>query len=210
MTLLLLYVIYLIAITAEAMSGAIMGMRRGMDLFGISLLGTVTALGGGTARDVLLGHYPVGWIEHPEYLSFTIGAAIVTAFIARQMHHLRKLFLVVDGLGLVAFTVIGCDVAMTMEAHPSIVVLAGVITGIFGGLLRDILCTEVPMVLRRELYATVALFTGVLYVTLLWAGVDAQTAPLVALVSGFVLRMLAIRFGWRLPQYDSENIRGLD
>jgi uncharacterized membrane protein YeiH len=209
-TLTLLYVIYLIAITAEAMSGAIMGMRRGMDLFGISLLGTVTALGGGTARDLLLGHYPVGWIEHPEYLSFTIGAAIVTAFIARQMHHLRKIFLIVDGLGLVAFTVIGCDVAMSMEAHPSIVVLAGVITGIFGGLLRDMLCTEVPMVLRRELYATVALFTGVLYVALLWLGVDTQVAPLVALASGFLLRMLAIRFGWRLPQYDAENIRGLD
>ena len=88
--------------------------------------------------------------------------------------------------------------------------LAGVITGIFGGLLRDILCTEVPMVLRRELYATVALFTGVLYVTLLWLGIDIQIASLVALASGFLLRMLAIRFGWRLPQYDPEDIRGLD
>ena len=74
----LLHTIYLVAITAEAMSGAIMGMRRGMDLFGICLLGTVTALGGGTARDVLLGHYPLGWIANPEYLAFTIGAAIVT------------------------------------------------------------------------------------------------------------------------------------
>ena len=134
----LLHTIYLIAITAEAMSGAIMGMRRGMDLFGICLLGTVTALGGGTARDVLLGHYPVGWIAHPEYLTFTIGAAIVTGFIARHLHHLRMVFLLVDGLGLVAFTVIGCDIAMGMGAHPSIVVLAGVITGIFGGLMRDV------------------------------------------------------------------------
>jgi len=92
----LLHTIYLIAITAEAMSGAIMGMRRGMDLFGICLLGTVTALGGGTARDVLLGHYPVGWIAHPEYLTFTIGAAIVTGFIARHLHHLRMVFLLVD------------------------------------------------------------------------------------------------------------------
>lgn len=210
MTLTLLYVIYLIAITAEAMSGAIMGMRRGMDLFGISLLGTVTALGGGTARDVLLGHYPVGWIEHPEYLSFTIGAAIVTAFIARQMHHLRKLFLIVDGLGLVAFTVIGCDVAMSMQAHPSIVVLAGVITGIFGGLLRDVLCNEVPLVLRRELYATVALFTGVLYVVLLGLGVSETAATLTALGSGFLFRLLALRYRWQLPSFTGEGIRGFD
>ena len=206
----LLYIIYLIAITAEAMSGAIMGMRRGMDLFGICLVGTVTALGGGTARDILLGHYPVGWIEHPEYLTFTIGAAIVTALIARYLHHLRQVFLLVDGLGLVAFTVIGCDVARSMDAHPSIVVLAGVITGIFGGLMRDVLCNEVPMVLRRELYATVALFTGVLYVVLLWLEIGPNIASLAALGAGFLFRMLAVVFTWRLPSFNGDGIRGLE
>lgn len=206
----LLYIIYLVAITAEAMSGAIMGMRRGMDLFGICLLGTVTALGGGTMRDVLLGHYPVGWIAHPEYLAFTIGAAIVTAMIARHLHHLRQVFLIVDALGLVAFTVIGCGVAMEMGAHASIVVLAGLITGIFGGLLRDILCNEVPMVLQREIYATVALFTGVLYVGLHWLGVDNSLASLAAVVAGFLFRVLAMTFHWKLPDFQHREIRGLD
>ncbi|UIP34611.1 trimeric intracellular cation channel family protein [Stutzerimonas kunmingensis] len=206
----LLHTIYLIAITAEAMSGAIMGMRRGMDLFGICLLGTVTALGGGTARDVLLGHYPVGWIAHPEYLTFTIGAAIVTGFIARYLHHLRMVFLLVDGLGLVAFTVIGCDVAMGMGAHPSIVVLAGVITGIFGGLMRDVLCNQVPMVLQRELYATVALFTGVFYVGMLWLEINTTLATLAALGSGFLFRVLAMTFHWKLPDFNGKEIRGLD
>ena len=206
----LLYIIYLVAITAEAMSGAIMGMRRGMDLFGICLIGTVTALGGGTARDVLLGHYPVGWIANPEYLTFTIGAAIATAFIARFLHHLRLAFLLVDGLGLVAFTVIGCDVARSMNAHPSIVVLAGVITGIFGGLLRDVLCNEVPMVLRRELYATVALFTGVLYLGLLWLEIGTTLASLAALCAGFLFRISAVVFLWKLPSFNAEGIRGLE
>lgn len=206
----LLHIIYLIAITAEAMSGAIMGMRRGMDLFGICMLGTVTALGGGTARDVLLGHYPIGWIAHPEYLGFTVGAAIITAMVARHMHHLRQVFLLVDGLGLVAFTVIGCGVAMDMGAHLSIVVLAGVITGVFGGLLRDILCNRVPMVLRRELYATVALFTGVLYVTLLWLGIDTSIASLATLCAGFLFRVLAMTFQWQLPHFQERDIRGLD
>ena len=206
----LLHIIYLIAITAEAMSGAIMGMRRGMDLFGICMLGTVTALGGGTARDVLLGHYPIGWIAHPEYLGFTVGAAIVTALVARHMHHLRQVCLLVDGLGLVAFTVIGCGVAMDMGAHLSIVVLAGVITGVFGGLLRDILCNRVPMVLRRELYATVALFTGVLYVTLLWLGIDTSIASLATLCAGFLFRVLAMTFQWQLPHFQERDVRGLD
>jgi uncharacterized membrane protein YeiH len=110
----------------------------------------------------------------------------------------------------VAFTVIGCDVAMSMQAHPAIIVLAGVITGIFGGLLRDILCNQVPMVLQRELYATVALFTGMLYLGLLWLKLDSQTASLIALAAGFSLRMFAVRFRWRLPNFDAENIRGLD
>lgn len=201
----LLHTIYLIAITAEAMSGAISGMRRGMDIFGICMIGTVTALGGGTIRDMVLGHYPLGWVAHPEYLMFTVGAALVTAFIARQMHYLRHVFLLVDGLGLVAFTVIGCDVAMSMDVHPSIVVLAGLMTGIFGGLLRDVLCGQVPLVLCRELYATVALFTGSLYLGLLWVGMDKDVATLTALASGLLFRVLAITFEWRLPGFSEAN-----
>jgi len=119
-------------------------------------------------------------------------------------------FLLVDGLGLVAFTVIGCDVAMGMGAHPSIVVLAGVITGIFGGLMRDVLCNQVPMVLQRELYATVALFTGVFYVGMLWLEINTTLATLAALGSGFLFRVLAMTFHWKLPDFNGKEIRGLD
>jgi uncharacterized membrane protein YeiH len=206
----LLYTIYLVAIVAEAMSGAIMGMRRGMDLFGICMIGTVTALGGGTVRDVLLGHYPLGWIAHPEYLLFTIGAAIVTAVVARYLHHLRTVFLLVDGLGLVAFCVIGCDIAMSAKMHPAIVVLAGMITGVFGGLLRDILCNQIPLVLQREVYATVALFTGSLYVGLLYFQVDSAVAQLASIGAGFLFRFLALHFEWRLPNFNGDRIRGFE
>ncbi|CAM3010598.1 trimeric intracellular cation channel family protein [Janthinobacterium lividum] len=206
----LLYTIYLVAIVAEAMSGAIMGMRRGMDLFGICMIGTVTALGGGTVRDVLLGHYPLGWIAHPEYLLFTIGAAVVTAFVARYLHHLRAIFLLVDGLGLVAFCVIGCDIAMSAKMHPAIVVLAGMITGVFGGLLRDILCNQIPLVLQREVYATVALFTGSLYVGLLYFKVDSSVAQLASIGAGFLFRFLALHFEWRLPNFNGDRIRGFE
>lgn len=206
----LLYTIYLVAITAEAMSGAIMGMRRGMDLFGIILIGTVTALGGGTVRDMLLGHYPLGWIAHPEYLLFTGGAAVVTAFVARYLHHLRTVFLMVDGLGLVAFCVIGCDIAMGAKMHPAIVVLAGMITGVFGGLLRDILCNQIPLVLQREVYATVALFTGSLYVALLYFKIDSAVAQLASIAAGFAFRLLALHFSWRLPNFNGDRIRGFE
>jgi uncharacterized membrane protein YeiH len=206
----LLHTIYLIAIVAEAMSGAIMGMRRDMDLFGICVVGTITALGGGTIRDILLGNYPLGWIAHPEYLLFTIGAAIVTAMVARFLHHLRSVFLVVDGLGLVAFSVIGCDIARANGMVPGIVILAGMITGVFGGLLRDVLCNEIPLVLQRELYATIALFTGALYVGLLWWNIDPTVAPLVAIGIGFLFRLLAMRFHWKLPSFNGSGIRGFE
>lgn len=206
----LLQTVFVIAITAEAMSGAIMGMRKGMDLFGICLIGMVTALGGGTVRDVVLGHYPVTWIANPEYLLFTGGAALLAALIARHMHYLRRAFLLIDGLGLVAFAVIGCNVGLNMGLSPMIGVLAGLITGVFGGVLRDLLCNEIPLVLSQELYATVALTTGVIYVGLLSLEVPANIATLAALGLGFAFRMLALRYRWRLPRIDPKAAQGLE
>ncbi|AMC36720.1 trimeric intracellular cation channel family protein [Janthinobacterium sp. B9-8] len=206
----LLYTIYLIAITAEAMSGALMGMRRNMDLFGICFIGTVTALGGGTARDVMLGHYPLGWVAHPQYLLFTIGAAVLTALIASHLHHLRRLFLIVDALGLVAFTIIGCNIGMEAGVHPGIAIMAGVVTGVFGGLLRDVLCNQVPMVLSREIYASVSLATGALYILLHYLKVETGLASMIALLAGFSFRLLAMHLRWQLPVLRGEHIKGFD
>lgn len=197
----LLTVIYLIAIAAEAASGALMGMRRRMDLFGICLIGTVTALGGGSVRDMLLGHYPLGWVAHPEYLLFTVGAAVAAALLARHAHRLHGIFLALDALGLVAFTVIGCNVAESAGAPLAIVVLMGLVTGIFGGLARDVLCNQVPLVLRRDFYASVSLLTGLLYVGLQRAGIGQDHATLAAVAAGFVLRLVAIRYRLGLPVF---------
>lgn len=204
----LLHIIYLVAIAAEAASGALMGMRRRMDLFGLCLVGTVTALGGGSVRDMILGHYPLGWVAHPEYLLFTIGAAVVAALLARRLHRLKKAFLILDALGLVAFTIIGCDIAAATGAHPAIVVLMGVITGIFGGLLRDLLCSQVPLVLQRDLYASVSLVTGGLYIGLLHFGIGAGLATGLALCIGFVFRLAAIRYSLSLPVFHIDSLAG--
>lgn len=201
----LLHTIYLVAIAAEAASGALMGMRRRMDIFGLCVVGTVTALGGGTVRDLILGHYPLGWVAHPEYLAFTVGAALVAALLARRLHRLRTAFLWLDALGLVAFTVIGCDIAASTGAGVVVVILMGMATGVFGGLLRDILCNQVPLVLQRDLYATVSLATGMLYVGLKHAGVDAGLASTAAIGAGFSLRLLALRCGLALPVLEADT-----
>jgi uncharacterized membrane protein YeiH len=196
-----MHTLYLIAIVAEAMSGALMGMRRGMDRFGLALVGAVTALGGGTVRDVLLGHYPLTWVAHPSYLLITLGAATFASWTATHLTRLRTLFITVDALGLAAFSIIGCDVAATVNANPIVIVLAGAITGVCGGMLRDLLCNEMPLILREELYASVAFFTGALYVALQYVGLDDGVATVAALVAGFAARMCAVRFGWKMRAF---------
>ncbi len=197
----LLHVLYFVAIVAEAMTAALAAGRRQMDWVGVALLGAITALGGGSVRDVLLGRYPLSWVEHPSYLLITGGAALATIVIARHMHHLRRLFLFLDAVGLVVFTIIGCNVAIGLGMPVVIVLAAGMITGCAGGVLRDILCTEVPLLFRAELYATVSIVTGGLYLGGRWLGLPHDLVMLGAMCLGLALRLLALRFGWSMPKF---------
>lgn len=197
----MLIYVYLIAITAEAMSGALAAGRRNMDMFGVSLIAFITALGGGTVRDMLLGNYPVTWTQHPAYIYLTIGAGLFTMLVARFMHHLHTLFLILDAMGLIAFTVIGCNVALQLDYSLPVVIMAGITTGIFGGILRDILCNRTPMVLRHELYASVSLLVALLYLGLLKLGVDHDINLLASFSVGLALRLAAIRWSWSLPVF---------
>ncbi|MCM2330048.1 MAG: trimeric intracellular cation channel family protein [Pseudomonas sagittaria] len=183
------------------MSGALAAGRRNMDMFGVSLIAFITALGGGTVRDMLLGNYPVGWTQHPPYIYLTIGAGLFTMLVARFMHHLHKIFLVLDAMGLIAFTVIGCNVALELKYSTPVVIMAGMITGIFGGILRDILCQRVPVVLRHELYASVSMLVAMLYLLLERLGVNHDLTLLASFSFGLALRLAAIRWSWSLPVF---------
>lgn len=194
-------VLYVVAITAEAMSAALVAGRRKMDWVGVYLLGCVTALGGGSVRDILLDHHPLSWIAHPWYLLVTGGAALATVGVARVVHRLHGLFLVLDAVGLVLFTVIGCSVAMGLGMPAIVVIASGMITGCVGGVLRDVLCAEVPLLFRAELYATVSVLTGGVYLLGLKAGFPHDLVLAVAMAAGMVLRLLAIRFEWSMPKF---------
>lgn len=197
----MLDVIFYIATAAEAMTAALAAGRRKMDWFGVCLLACVTALGGGTIRDLFLDHYPLYWVRNPYILLLVCGAALATIAMARVVDKLRWPFLLLDGLGLVVFTIIGCQVAIEIGAHPLIVLVAGMVTGIFGGILRDVLCNDVPLVFRGELYATVSLVTGAIYYFGLMAGIPSNVVILVAIAVGFPLRMVAIIRKWEMPKF---------
>ncbi|WP_229624316.1 trimeric intracellular cation channel family protein [Pseudomonas syringae] len=152
-------------------------------------------------RDVLIGHYPLTWVKHPEYLMLTSVAALVTIFIAPLMRHLRSLFLVLDALGLVAFTLIGCMTALEAGHGLVIASVCGVITGVFGGILRDIFCNDIPLIFRRELYASVSFLAAWCFLLCQYLQLPNEQAVLITLFGGLLLRLLAIRFHWEMPKF---------
>ncbi|PKG37769.1 trimeric intracellular cation channel family protein [Psychromonas sp. Urea-02u-13] len=201
----LLIVLYIIGITAEAMTGALAAGRRNMDWFGVMFVASITAIGGGTVRDIILGHYPVSWIKHPEYIVITCVAGVFTTLIAPWVARNERLFIALDSIGLIVFSIIGTRVALEMGLSPIICMIAAVVTGIFGGLLRDLICRQPPLVLHKELYASVALIASAIYLAQLYFAVDDSIAIIVTLVAGFSLRIAALKFAWSLPVFSFEH-----
>ena len=196
-----LYWLSMVALAAQAMTAALSAGRRSMDWAGVCMLGCITALGGGTIRDVLLGHYPLLWVQNPLLLGLTVAAAFVTILIARAVHRLTLAFLVLDAIGLVVFTMAGCDVAWQVNASLPIVIVAGMITGCAGGVLRDILCNDVPLLFRSELYASVSVVTGLFYATAFGLHLNDESWTALTFVLGLSLRLLAIRYKWEMPKF---------
>ena len=190
-----------IAVIASAVSGSLEARKNEMDIEGATTIALVTAFGGGTIRDVLLGHYPLVWVQNPSYLALTAIAAFITILIARHVHRLNVAFLVLDAIALVVFTMAGCDVAWQMNASLPIVIVAGMITGCAGGVLRDILCNDVPLLFRSELYASVSVVTGLFYATAFGLKLNDELWTALTFVLGITFRLLAIRYKWEMPKF---------
>jgi uncharacterized membrane protein YeiH len=198
----MLHSLYIIAIIAEAMTAAFSAGRRDMDYVGVLIIAWVTALGGGTIRNVLLGYYPMTWIEHPFYLLITALAAIITTFVAKYLAKLRKLFLLLDAIGLVVFTILGCQLAQEMNMPAIIIIFSGMITGCAGGIMRDILCNDIPLIFQKEIYASVSLLSGFIYLMIFnYYGDQFHLATLISFFTGLTIRLLAVYHDWSLPKF---------
>lgn len=196
----LIYGIALAGVAVQAASGVLEAGRRPFDLFGMIVVALVAALGGGTLRDVLLDR-TVFWIADQSYLVAAIIAGLATFALVRVLRLPAKLFVLPDAVGLALFTVSGTQAALALGAPWLVASLMGVITGVFGGIVRDVLCNEVPLVFSSELYATASWAGALLLVGLVALGVSAGWAALAGGGLVLVIRMGAIFFKWRLPVF---------
>ncbi|MBE1277348.1 TRIC cation channel family protein [Enterovibrio baiacu] len=198
----LLYFLDMFGTAVFAISGVLLAGKLRMDPFGVVVLAMVTAIGGGTIRDMALGATPVFWINSPEYLWMILATCALSLLLIRRPRRLPWYFLpVADAIGLAVFVAIGVDKALSYGASPMVAVIMGIITGCGGGIIRDVLAREIPMILRTEVYATACLAGGMIHTLALAANVDSVAASIAGMVTTLSIRLAAIRWHLSLPTF---------
>jgi uncharacterized membrane protein YeiH len=195
----ILHVLDLVGVAVFAVSGVLAARSRGLDLLGGIVIAAITAIGGGTLRDLLLHRHPLFWITDAQYLTVIIASALLTVGYVRVRPPPGNTLLVADALGLALFALSGAQVAEAAQCPPLIVVLMGTMTGVAGGVLRDVITAQVPLILRRDIYATAAIAGVALYLLLQAFGLQRSRAFAAGMVVVVALRLLAIRWGLQLP-----------
>ena len=186
---------------AFAISGALSAMNRRLDLFGIFIIAFVTAIGGGTVRDILIGSTPVMWMENTLYI-YLIGVVTILAIIFRnKLNYLKKSLFLFDTIGLGVFTITGVETGIQNDLDPIVSVALGAMTGTFGGVIRDILCNEIPVIFRKEIYATACLIGALAYVILYDLGVASDLIYIVTSLTVISIRLVVVKYHLTLPSF---------
>lgn len=195
----LLYILDMIGVIACAIAGTLLAQHKGFDFAGCILVSMVNAIGGGALRDMALDRHPLFWMTDLNYLTIITVTSLILQIFFHLYHKIDNALKLFDAIGLAAFSVIGFQVALSQDMSALIAIMMGVWTAIIGGLLRDIICNEIPLLLQREIYITASVVGSVMYLLLEHWGVKAELNEFIMLGVIFVVRMLALRFDWHLP-----------
>lgn len=195
-----IYALDLTGCAAAAAAASMLARRVGFDFLGAIMIAAIAAIGGGTCRDLLIDRHPIFWLHDLTYFwVISAVALLVQIFYHGVQKHLDKPIRLFDAAGLAVFAVIGFEAALSKQLPYPIVVLMGVMTGVFGGILRDTICGQLPLVLRKEIYISCAIAGGLAYLALMRLGVSLWLRDVIVLALVFMIRMLAIYRGWNLP-----------
>lgn len=197
----LLYFLDLFGVAVFAISGALAAGRKSLDLLGVVIIAVVTAVGGGTTRDLLLDRHPIFWISDPVYLFVIIVAALLTIWYTRYKEPPEKALLLADALGLAVFTITGAQITQAVTSSEVIIVIMAAITGTVGGLIRDVLSNDIPLIMRRDIYATAALAGAVVYLLLQITAFSSMVNIILSMGVVIGLRLAAIQWQLHLPRF---------
>lgn len=192
-------VIDILGTIAFAISGVSVAMNKRMDVFGLLIIAFVTSIGGGTVRDLLIGQTPVSWMTNMTYVYVILGATVFTILFQSKINYLRMSLFLFDTIGIGLYTVVGVEKGLNAGLHPIICIALGTMTACFGGVIRDILCNEIPVIFRKEVYATACIAGGVVYFTLRRLPIDNNLIFIIAGATVITIRLIAVKFKISLP-----------
>jgi uncharacterized membrane protein YeiH len=195
------YVIEILGTVSFAISGSFAAMQKRLDPFGVLIIAFVTSIGGGTVRDLLLGDTPVAWMRDVNYCLLILITSLLTIFFKTQIKKFKITLFLFDSLGLGLFTLVGVQKGIVFGLDPGICVALGTITGCFGGIIRDTLLNTIPLIFRKEIYATACILGGVLYFALLYLNLKADFAKIIVIAFIFTLRIIVVRYKLALPKF---------
>lgn len=195
------YAIEILGTVAFAISGSFAAMQRRLDPFGVLIIAFVTSIGGGTVRDLLLGDTPVAWMRDVNYCLLILVTSLLTIFFKTHIKKFKITLFLFDSLGLGLFTLVGVQKGIIFGLSPGICVALGTITGCFGGIIRDTLLNTIPLIFRKEIYATACILGGILYFALVRFNLEADLAKVIVIAFIFALRIIVVRYKLALPKF---------
>ncbi|WP_282068438.1 trimeric intracellular cation channel family protein [Olleya namhaensis] len=193
------YIIDILGTIAFAISGVLVALNKRMDAFGILIIAFVTAVGGGTLRDILIGETPVSWMKDMTFIYVVILSTIFAVAFRSKIDYLRKSLLLFDTIGIGLYTVVGVEKGISAGLHPIICVFLGTMSACFGGVIRDILCNEIPVIFRKEVYATACILGGATYFLIIKLPLASDFVFVIAGAVVITVRLIAVKFKVSLP-----------